>query len=140
MGEAKSRQTTQRDAITRTLRHAAGPLTTRELFEAARAHCPHLGIATVYRTVKHLSDHDQIRSITLPDGKLRYEDAGLGHHAHFTCRTCESVFDLDICPSCVPDGTTLPGGFHVESHELTLFGVCPTCGGDGASTSEGSGG
>lgn len=124
-----SRRTAQRDAVARVFREAEGPLTTQEAFDRARAILPALGMATVYRAVKRMHDGGQIRAVTLPDGKTRYETAGLAHHAHFTCRVCDGVFDLDDCPACVPAGATLSGGFRVEKHEVSLFGTCPNCAG-----------
>ena len=69
----------------------------------------------------------EIQAVVLPDGQTRYEAADLGHHDHFRCRICDDVIDLDHCPVSIPEGTTLPGGYRVEGHELTLFGVCPQC-------------
>lgn len=121
------RRTQQRDAILETIRAAAGPLTVDELHEHAQREVSNLGIATVYRTIKLLLEAGQIHTVTLPDGQSRYEAADLGHHHHFRCRRCEQVFDLDLCPISLPEGTQLPGGFRVEQHEITLYGLCPRC-------------
>jgi hypothetical protein len=37
------------------------------------------------------------------------------------------VFDLSVCPVHIPAGTILAGGFLVEDHEMTLYGVCGNC-------------
>ena len=121
------RSTQQRRAIVEAIRGAAGPLTVDEIHNAAQQDVSNLGIATVYRTVKLLLDSEEIRIVTLPDGQARYEAANLGHHHHFRCRRCGQVFDLDMCPISLPEGTQLPGGFHVEDHEVTLYGTCPDC-------------
>ncbi len=121
------RRTQQREAILAAICDAAGPLTVDEIHELAQQKVANLGIATVYRTVKLLLDMSQIRIVTLPDGQARYEAADLGHHHHFRCRKCGQVFDLDLCPISLPEGTQLPGGFHVEDHEVTLYGTCPQC-------------
>ena len=124
------RSTPQRQAILDTIRRAEGPLTVDTIRHRARGAHPKLGIATVYRTLRLLLEAGTIREVTLPDGQTRYESAHLGHHHHFRCRDCDQVFDLDHCPVTFPDGPTLPGGFQVESHELTLFGTCPNCTGN----------
>lgn len=121
------RRTAQRDAILRVIRTAAGPLTVKEIHQRARRSRRSLGRATVYRTVRLLLESDRIRVITLPDGDTRYETADLGHHCHFHCRACKRVYDLDACMVSIPNGTTLPEGFRVEGHELTLRGTCPSC-------------
>ncbi|MFW6058616.1 MAG: Fur family transcriptional regulator [Phycisphaeraceae bacterium] len=123
------RRTQQRAAILEAIRGAAGPLTVDQIQAAAQRTVANLGIATVYRTVKLLLDHGEIRTVTLPDGQPRYEAADLGHHHHFRCRRCGRVYDLDLCPIALPEGMKLPGGFHVEDHEVTLYGTCPRCSG-----------
>jgi Fur family ferric uptake transcriptional regulator len=121
------RDTRHRRAILETIRRAEGPLTAGAIRRRARQTHPTLGIATVYRTLRLLLEAGRIREVTLPDGRTRYESAHLGHHHHFRCRDCDHVYDLDHCPVSFPEGATLPGGFRVEDHELTLFGTCPKC-------------
>jgi Fur family ferric uptake transcriptional regulator len=129
MGSARvgQRQTAQRQAILKVIREARGPLTVEHIHKRARRTTGNLGIATVYRTVKLLLEGRQIKPITLPDGETRYEPADLGHHCYFYCRTCKEVYDLPICAVAIPNGSTLPGDYNVEGHDLTLHGTCPAC-------------
>ena len=130
MGDSPiQRVTKQRLAILDVIRESDGPLTVDEIHEHAGKRCDGLGIATVYRNVKMMQEKDEIQTVFLPDGEVRYEAADLGHHHHFRCRVCERVFDLDICPVSLPDGSVLPGGFEVEDHEVILYGRCPGCAG-----------
>ena len=121
------RQTSQRDAIVAVIDVSNGPLTVQEIHERATDALPSLGIATVYRNMKLLVDAHQVHAVILPDGQTRYESANLGHHDHFRCRQCDQVFDLPQCPMKLPDGGELAGGFIVQDHELTLYGLCPSC-------------
>jgi Fur family transcriptional regulator, ferric uptake regulator len=121
------RQTRQRDRIFQVIQATQGPLTVQEILERAQRDLPGLGIATVYRTLNLLQNAGQIQTVILPTGETRYELANLGHHHHFQCRICQEVYDLDACPVSVPDGSALGDGFIVETHELTLYGVCPDC-------------
>jgi Fur family ferric uptake transcriptional regulator len=121
------RSSPKRDAIVEAIGAADGPLTARQIHTIARRRSRGLGIATVYRNLKLLLEADLVRAVVLADGETRYESAGLAHHHHFHCRRCDTVYDLDGCPVGIPDGTTLPGGYRVEGHELTLHGVCPRC-------------
>ncbi len=125
------RHTTQRDAIARVIREAPGPLAVKEIHERARRRSGKLGIATVYRTLKLLVEAGQVHAVTLADGQTRYESANLGHHHHFHCRRCDRVYDLPDCP--LPEGghVSVPTGYTVEDHEVTLIGLCPKCGGNG---------
>lgn len=121
------RQTRQRDTILRVIQEAGGPLSIPEIHAQAQATLPGMGVATVYRTLKLLGEAHQVNGVILPSGETRYERAGLGHHEHFQCRACSQVFDLSICPVHIPAGTVLPGGFVVEDHEMTIYGLCSQC-------------
>ncbi len=122
------RRTPQQHAILAALEAADGPLTARELHERARAALPALGLATVYRNVSRLEEQGQVVAVHLPQDAVRYEPAGRGHHHHFRCVRCSTVFELDgSCPVAMLEGATLPGGLTVLGHELTLFGLCPAC-------------
>lgn len=120
------RSTRQRDEIARVLDAAQGPLNPSDIHERAQATLPGLGIATVYRTLKLLTEQGRIHPVLL-DGETLYEASGRGHHHHFSCRGCGRVFTLHTCPVQLPSGGALPGGFVVQAHEVTLYGQCPEC-------------
>jgi len=130
------RQTRQRELIFNIIKGSNGPLTIPQIHEQARKSAngkrtvktKAIGIATVYRTINLLQGDSLIHSVMLPSGETRYESSHLDeHHHHFQCVKCGHVYDLGICPVGIPSGTTIPGGFEVLSHELTLFGRCPSC-------------
>jgi Fur family ferric uptake transcriptional regulator len=85
-----------------------------------------VGIATVYRTVRLLLESGRIRSVTLPTGSVCYERSELGHHHHFHCHRCDRVFDLKTCPVHIQK-KDLPKGFTLDSHDITLTGLCADC-------------
>lgn len=124
---AVKRRTRQREAILGVIEDSDGPLSVGEVHEMAGRGIPGLGIATVYRNIKLLKEEGVIVAVELPGEEPRYEPDGLGHHHHFRCTNCERTFDLEECPVGVPDGTTLPSGYKVEAHSLTLYGRCATC-------------
>ena len=97
-----------------------------EIFDSARAQVPGLGIATVYRAIKHLLDEGFLSQVDLPGEPPRYEVAGKAHHHHFRCNNCRKVYDVDGCVDTFKQ--LLPKGFRLEGHELYLFGRCNTCG------------
>jgi Fur family ferric uptake transcriptional regulator len=123
------RQTRQRDAIFQVIEKTSGPLAVEEIHQRAKKKLPRLGIATVYRALKLMLEARQVQQINMPSGETRYESAHLGHHDHFQCRLCHKVFDLNVCPLKLKPGAALPGGFVVEDHEMTLFGLCSKCSG-----------
>jgi Fur family transcriptional regulator, ferric uptake regulator len=122
------RSTSQRRAIMQALEEAPGPLTPQEILDRAARHHPSLGLATVYRNLNTLEAASEIVTVHLPNEARRYEMAGRGHHHHFCCDACDAVYELDTtCPVAVLEGVTLPGGYQVRGHALTLYGVCPEC-------------
>jgi Fur family ferric uptake transcriptional regulator len=122
------RQTVQRRAILQALDEASGPLTPSEVLERAAHHHNALGLATVYRNLNALEAHGEVVAVHLPNESTRFELAGRGHHHHFRCEACGRVFELHAtCPVAVLQGVTLPGGFEVRDHALTLYGLCPDC-------------
>jgi Fur family ferric uptake transcriptional regulator len=121
------RHTRQRDAILQAITQAKGPVSIQQILARAQTARGSLGIATVYRTLNLLLGSMRIQTVILPDGQTCYERSGMGHHDHFQCRRCRNVYDLEVCPLHLARGTIIPGGFLVEDHEMTLYGLCPAC-------------
>ena len=119
------RNTAQRRAIHKALQDAGRPMGPNEIFDAARSLVPGLGIATVYRAIKHLLDDRFLAQVELPGEPPRYEIAGKEHHHHFRCNNCNRVYDVDGCPDTFKQ--LLPRGFRLEGHEIYLFGRCSAC-------------
>lgn len=119
------RQTQQREAIRRALEQADRPLSPREIHALARRGVRALGVATVYRTIRAFLSEGVLAAVTVPGDAPRYEVAGKSHHHHFHCRKCDRVFEMEGCPG--PLKHLAPAGFSVQGHEVTLFGLCPSC-------------
>lgn len=96
-----------------------------EILDEAQSAAPGLGLATVYRTVRSLSERGDIVPVEIPGEPPRYEVAGKRHHHHFRCRACGRVFEVMGCPGRLD--RLVPDGFQMESHELVIFGVCEEC-------------
>ena len=86
-----------------------------------------MGIATVYRNLKSLTESGDLAVVSLAGASPRYETGHSAHHHHhhFMCTACEKVFDLHSCPGALLNAA--PSGFLVERHELTLYGRCRDC-------------
>ena len=120
-----TRETRQRQAIRRVIDAAERPLSPQEVLEAAQGEVPGLGMATVYRTIRSLTDEGWLVAVDVLGRPPHYERAGKEHHHHFHCRGCEKLFEVEGCPGNLKG--LAPPGFRVEGHELTLYGVCPEC-------------
>ena len=68
------------ESVARALEAAGRPLGALEVLQTAKSGAPGLGIATVYRTLKLLTDQGRIHPVTL-DGETLYEASGKGAEA-----------------------------------------------------------
>ena len=120
------RDTPQRRAIREVLTRAGRPMSPAEVLDAGNALATGLGIATVYRNLKLLTESGWLCSVDLPGETTRYEVSGKPHHHHFLCRECDIAFELE--EHCSENHRfSAPSGFRVEAHEVVLYGVCATC-------------
>ena len=121
-----NRRTTQRSAIRAAFETAGRPLKPDEVLALAQHAVPGLGAATVYRNLRRLTEDGWLRVVELPGDATRlYERAGLAHHHHFHCSTCDRVFDVHACPGDL--SSLVPPGFAVTQHEFVLYGSCADC-------------
>ena len=119
------RNTRQRSAIRDVIARAERPLLPQEVLDAAQTLVPGLGIATVYRNIRSLTEDGELSEVRLPGENPRFELAGHQHHHHFQCRQCQRVFDVHACPGDL--SRLAPKGFTVDHHDLTLYGRCSDC-------------
>jgi Fur family ferric uptake transcriptional regulator len=91
--------------------------------------CRGAGRATVFRTVRLLTEIGAVCRVLLEDGSLHYRVSERGaHHHHVVCSECGAVQELDQC--AIGDvvrelaGAT---GFAIEGHWLELYGLCSAC-------------
>ena len=119
------RDTAQRRAIRKALDEAGRPLGALEVLERAQRDVPGLGLATVYRNIKALTEEKAVAVVELPGQPPRFESAGKEHHHHFLCDSCGKLYELGGCLGGLKG--LLPSGFRLTSHELLLHGRCRAC-------------
>jgi Fur family ferric uptake transcriptional regulator len=98
------------------------------IYHLARQIDPHLGIATVYRTLKLFAERGLVDRHDFGDGRTRYEVSPDIHHDHLICVRCGSVVEfsnssIESLQEQVADGH----GFQLLDHRLELYGVCAQC-------------
>jgi Fe2+ or Zn2+ uptake regulation protein len=118
------RHSKSRDAIYETLAGTKSHPDAEWVYEHARETNPSLGIATVYRNLKRLSQSGKIVAIETSNGSVHY-DACVTPHAHFICEKCGRILDIDF-PD-VPFKEAEKAGYEVYRGKVVLFGVCPDC-------------
>lgn len=120
--------TRPRRAVLRVVSEMGATLTPAEIQTRARAHYPHTGLVTVYRTLEVLSECGAVRKLHQPDGCHSYARASAGHGHHVICERCNSVVEFDGCDlSQLLAAVQIRTGYRVSGHWLELFGACPNC-------------
>jgi Fur family ferric uptake transcriptional regulator len=125
--DSKLRNTQQLSTILGVLKTSRRPISAAKLLSAAQKKAPSLNKTTVYRTLEKLVKDKTVEAIMLQEGILHYElrSHDENHHHHFVCSRCSKIYCINGCLSDL--GVLLPKGFSLESHELTLRGVCKSC-------------
>jgi methylated-DNA-[protein]-cysteine S-methyltransferase len=98
-------------------------LSADEIYARATLSLTDLSRATVYATLAEFSEVGLLSSFGTPE-PVRYE-RNFEPHAHFTCRLCLRIFDLQSGqqdPSAITDP-----GFTVERIETCAEGICDEC-------------
>ncbi len=113
------------DVFLKTEKH----LTAEELHKLVQKKHPSIGIATVYRTLKLLSDCGLCRELKLEDKITRYEHLyGHEHHDHLVCTHCGALVEvLDAEIERLQKKLARSHGFKIQSHKLELYGICRKC-------------
>lgn len=109
------------------VRHLAG-LEGSFRAESVIGDLPAIGRATIYRTLKLLTDAGVLCKTALPDGSPRYSFDSAWHHHHLICSSCESVheFHNPALERLLGElGERMPG--RVLGHRVDLFITCSDC-------------
>jgi Fur family ferric uptake transcriptional regulator len=119
----------QRDRIAQVFFETPGHVTVEELVARVRREDPRVSVATVYRTMKLLSDCGLATGRQFGDGQTRYEaTAGREHHDHLICTGCGAIVEFANERIETLQATVARShGFEVESHKLELYGRCTRC-------------
>jgi Fur family transcriptional regulator, ferric uptake regulator len=85
------------------------------------------GIASIFRTVKLLTELDVLQRIHGLDDCHRYS-LSQGHRHHVICTECGALTAFDDCElRAMVERLEDRTGYRVERHLLELFGRCPRC-------------
>ena len=120
--------TAQRELIVDVFLQCSDHVSIEELLGEVRSHSAKVGYATVYRTMKLLTDAGLAATRQFGDGQTRYEVAdGEGHHDHLICAQCGLIleFENDEIEKLQEVVADRLGGFKIVRHKLELYGLCP---------------
>lgn len=126
--EVKRKNSKKRTAILEALASVTEHPTAEMLYNALKTEIPELSLGTVYRNLSVLADAGLVVNVAHVSGQERY-DARLDPHAHFVCKHCGRVFDVEfsdlIQPMC--ERVTEETGCKTESCMLSFNGICTKC-------------
>ena len=123
------RSTEQRRLIIDTFFEVHEHITIDSLLKLVRAVDARVGYATVYRTMKLLSESGVVQEHKFGDGFTRYElsdeDA---HHDHLVCLECGKIIEFEEPQiELLQDKIAKRYGFLVRAHKLEMDGLCADC-------------
>lgn len=122
------KSTAPRDDIARVFFELGRHISAEELYAEVKKINPHVGYATIYRTLKLLKDCGLLSERHFDEGQARYEVAGEDHHDHFICESCGKIIEfeeegLERLQQLVAKKI----GVTLHRHKLELYGLCADC-------------
>ena len=122
------RPTRQRRAVLDALTSFDDFRSAQEIHEILEDRGERVGLATVYRTLQALAEHDVVDTLRTEDGEAIYRRCSDTHHHHLVCRDCGATVEVEG-PAVERWTSTVADqhGFTDLSHTLEVFGRCPTC-------------
>lgn len=107
------------------MEHATHP-TVDEIYMALSPDIPTLSKTTVYNTLKLLSEEGAIRILTIDEKNTCY-DADERPHAHFLCKTCGRIYDVEYDSAVPVAASQTLDGHQVQEVHRYYKGVCQDC-------------
>ena len=117
--------TKQRLAIARVIEESPGHLSLDELLDIARKVSSGVGYATVYRTMRLLTEAGITTEHRFGKNVRRYELATTDHHDHLICKKCGNIVEFhDEIIEDRQDMIAQQYGFEVVGHRHLIYGIC----------------
>jgi Fur family peroxide stress response transcriptional regulator len=119
--------TPQRIAICRfALQSRDHPTAQRIYGEVKKVH-PTVSLATVYKTLQILAQHNLIQELDLPESQARF-DSYVEPHVNLVCVQCGNIqdFDDDAAQELV-ERVAAKAEFTRTGQRLDVYGMCKTC-------------
>ena len=123
------KSTRQREEIVRLFVESGSHLSVDELYQQVRQRDPRIGYATVYRTLKLMTESGWASSRQFGDRMTRFEHHAEGaHHDHLICLACGKIVEFESERiEALQFRIARRQGFRISDHKLELYGYCPVC-------------
>lgn len=122
------RHTRQREVLTDIFFSSDGHFSLDELLAMAKTRDGGIGYATVYRTLKLLTELGLAQERHFSDGQTRYEAADGVHHDHLICTRCRTIVEFEEARiEALQEEVAARHGYRLGTHKMELYGLCPKC-------------
>ena len=88
--------TKQREVVSQVIRAAEHYLTANEFFEESKNRLPTISFATVYNSLRYLTEAGHIAEIQFGFSGANRFDAKTTRHDHAICNQCGKLVDMDL--------------------------------------------
>jgi len=125
------RQSSRRDRIVETFFKVKGHTTAEELLGQVRKKDKLVGLTTVYRTLKLLTQCGLAVERKFDRKGASFEPAQAGeHHDHLICLECGTILEFENKNiESLQEAVAREHGFIISRHILELYGTCQECSG-----------
>lgn len=122
------KSTRQRDTIVREFFKKHQHLTVEELWGRVKQQDPKIGYATVYRTLKLLTESGLALKREFGGGQARFEHITDHHHDHLICLECGSIIEFENNQiEHLQEKVCRKHRFKLVHHKMELYGYCEKC-------------
>jgi Fur family transcriptional regulator, ferric uptake regulator len=122
------KSTGQRDDIARVFFELPHHISAEELYAEVKKVNPHVGYATIYRTLRLLKECSLLYERHFDEGQARYEAVGERHHDHFICEQCGRIIEFENAAiERMQNIVARDLGVTLTRHKMELYGTCPDC-------------
>ncbi|MFQ5587012.1 MAG: Fur family transcriptional regulator [Thermodesulfobacteriota bacterium] len=123
------KSTSQREDIADIFFKTTTHISLEELLKKVRRKNPRVGYATVYRTMRLLTECGLAFERQFGDGQTRYEHLpDDSHHDHLICIKCGKIDEFtNQRIEELQRGIAEEKGFAVVNHKMELYGYCSGC-------------
>lgn len=123
------RQSGQRDRVVETFLSQKGHISAEELLSQVRIKDKRVGLTTIYRTLKLLTQCGLAVERKFNRQISTFEPARLGqHHDHLICLECGRITEFENKNiEILQEDVARKQGFFITHHVLELYGTCGEC-------------
>jgi Fur family ferric uptake transcriptional regulator len=122
------KSTRQRDLIVAEFFKKHQHLTAEELWSQVKHRDPKIGYATVYRTLKLLTEFGLAHKREFGGGQAKFEHVTEHHHDHLICMGCSRIIEFENDQiEYLQDKICKKHRFQLVNHKMELYGYCEAC-------------